>query len=112
MLQHDVFPLADILRLAQQYGQGEMRRPVEIEFAANLNDDRTGTFYLLQIRPIVRLQEDAGGGPLHHPDEDVIIRSNNSLGHGIMDEMQDLVYVKTDAIRHPTTQSSPTTSRS
>ena len=30
------------------------------------------------------------------PDEDVIIRSNNSLGHGIMDEMQDLVYVKTD----------------
>ena len=96
VLQHDVFPLADILRLAQQYGQGEMRRPVEIEFAANLNDDRTGTFYLLQIRPIVdckkMLEEDLS----IIPDEDVIIRSNNSLGHGIMDEMQDLVYVKTD----------------
>lgn len=96
VLQHDVFPLADILRLAQQYGQGEMRRPVEIEFAANLNDDRTGTFYLLQIRPIVdckkMLEEDLST----IPDEDVIIRSNNSLGHGIMDEMQDLVYVKTD----------------
>ena len=96
VLQHDVFPLADILRLAQQYGQGEMRRPVEIEFAANLNDDRTGTFYLLQIRPIVdckkMLEEDLST----IPDEDVIISSNNSLGHGIMDEMQDLVYVKTD----------------
>ena len=96
VLQHDVFPLADILRLAQQYGQGEMRRPVEIEFAANLNNDRTGTFYLLQIRPIVdckkMLEEDLST----IPDEDVIIRSNNSLGHGIMDEMQDLVYVKTD----------------
>ena len=96
VLQHDVFPLADILRLAQQYGQGEMRRPVEIEFAANLNNDRTGTFYLLQIRPIVDcktlLEEDLST----IPDEDVIIRSNNSLGHGIMDEMQDLVYVKTD----------------
>ena len=96
VLQHDVFPLADILRLTQQYGQGEMRRPVEIEFAANLNDDRTGTFYLLQIRPIVdckkMLEEDLST----IPDEDVIIRSNNSLGHGIMDEMQDLVYVKTD----------------
>lgn len=96
VLQHDVFPLADILRLAQQYGQGEMRRPVEIEFAANLNDDRTGTFYLLQIRPIVdckkMLEEDLST----IPDKDVIIRSNNSLGHGIMDEMQDLVYVKTD----------------
>ena len=96
VLQHDVFPLADILRLAQQYGQGEMRRPVEIEFAANLNDDRTGTFYLLQIRPIVDCKKMLEEELSTIPDEDVIIRSNNSLGHGIMDEMQDLVYVKTD----------------
>ena len=54
ILQHDVFPLARILQLVQKYGQGEMRRPVEIEFAVNL-DARTksGVFYLLQIRPMV-----------------------------------------------------------
>ena len=48
ILQHDVFPLARILQLAQQYGQAEMRRPVEIEFAVNF-DARTksGVFYLL-----------------------------------------------------------------
>ena len=32
ILQHDVFPLARLLQLAQKYGQGEMRRPVEIYF--------------------------------------------------------------------------------
>ena len=96
VLQHDVFPLADILRLAQQYGQGEMRRPEEIEFAANLNNDRSGTFYLLQIRPIVDCKKMLEEGLSTIPDEDVIIRSNTSLGHCIMDETLDLGYVKTD----------------
>ena len=36
-----------------KYGQEGMRRPVEIEFACNINADRTGEFYLLQMRPIV-----------------------------------------------------------
>ena len=40
ILQHDVFPLARILQLVQKYGQGEMRRPVEIEFAVNLMQQR------------------------------------------------------------------------
>jgi hypothetical protein len=54
ILQHDVFPLPRILQLALKYGQQEMRRPVEIEFAATMNreKDKTGTFYLLQIRPM------------------------------------------------------------
>ena len=30
------------------------------------------------------------------PDEQLLLRSNNSLGHGIMNELQDVVYVKTD----------------
>ena len=53
ILQHDVFPLARILQLVLEHGQNEMRRPVEIEFAATLNmeNGKTGTFYLLQIRP-------------------------------------------------------------
>ena len=96
VLQHDVFPLADILRLSQHYGQSEMRRPVEIEFAVNLNADRTGTFYLLQIRPIVDCKEMLNEDLAAIPDEETLIRSNNALGHGIMDEMHDLVYVKTE----------------
>ena len=36
-----------------------MRRPVEIEFAATMSreHDKSGTFYLLQIRPIVDSKE-------------------------------------------------------
>ena len=98
ILQHDVFPLARILRWVLRYGQQEMRRPVEIEFAVTLNHDRdkTGTFYLLQVRPIVDSKDMLDEDLTTISDEDVLLRSNNSLGHGIMNEIHDIVYVKTD----------------
>lgn len=98
ILQHDVFPLAEILQLVLQYGQKEMRRPVEIEFAATLNKekDKAGTFYLLQIRPIVDCKEILDEDLTLVEDEATVLRSNNALGHGIMNDIQDIVYVKTD----------------
>ena len=96
ILQHDAFPLAKILQLAQTYGQSEMRRPVEIEFAVKLNPDKTGTFYLLQIRPIVDSKEMLDEDLSLVKDEDTILRSYNSLGHGIANDVHDIIYVKTD----------------
>jgi len=98
ILQHDVFPLARILQLVLKYSEQEMRRPVEIEFAATLSrdHDKTGTFYLLQIRPIVDSKEMLDEDLTLIPDDAVILRSDNSLGHGIMDQIYDVVYVKTE----------------
>ena len=96
VLQHDVFPLAELLQLAQKYGQEEMRRPIEIEFAVKLNPDKTGVFYLLQIRPIVDSKEMLDEDLSQIKDEDTLLRSHNSLGHGIVTDLQDVVYVKTD----------------
>ena len=83
-----------------------MRRPVEIEFAANMSreNDKTGTFYLLQIRPIVDSKEMLDEDLSLIPDERLFLRSNNSLGHGIQDDIRDVVYVKTQnysASRNP-----------
>lgn len=75
-----------------------MRRPVEIEFAATMSreKDKTGTFYLLQIRPIVDTKEMLDEDLTAIPDNQVLLRSYNSLGHGIMNEIHDIIYVKTD----------------
>jgi len=97
ILQHDVFPLARILRLVLKYGEMEMRRPVEIEFAANMDhDSRSGAFYLLQIRPIVDCKEVIDEDLSAIPDEETLFRSENSLGNGIMNDVYDVVYVKTE----------------
>ena len=96
VLQQNVFPLPELLQMSMKYGAESMRRPVEIEFACNLNEDRTGQFYLLQIRPIVdskqMLEEDVAA----IPDEDCLVRSHNSLGHGVSEDVTDVVYVKAD----------------
>ena len=94
VLQHGIFPLPEILQLSQKYGAEEMRRPVEIEFACNLGD--TGEFYLLQIRPIVDSKQVLDEDLSAIPDEQCLLRSHNSLGHGISEDVTDVVYVKTD----------------
>lgn len=95
VLQYGVFPLPEILRLSMNYGQSEMRRPVEIEFAVRLNQDRTGEFYLLQIRPMVDMKMALEEDITLIPDEEALIRSHNAIGHGILTDVQDIVYVKT-----------------
>ena len=99
VLQHGIFPLPEILQMAQKYGSEEMRRPVEIEFACNLNSTTKGTtgdFYLLQIRPIVDSKQVLDEDLAAIPDEQCLLRSHNSLGHGISEDVVDVVYVKTD----------------
>lgn len=97
VLQQGVFPLPELLTMALKYGQEDMRRAVEIEFAVKLdNKTRNGEFYLLQIRPMVdnkmMLDEDLK----LIPDEKALIRSHNAIGHGITSDVFDVVYVKTD----------------
>ncbi len=105
VLQHGIFPLPEILQMAQKYGSEEMRRPVEIEFACNLGDRRQetggrsqmgGDFYLLQIRPIVDSKQVLDEDLAAIADEQCLLRSHSSLGHGITEDVVDVVYVKTD----------------
>ena len=96
VLQHGVFPLPKLLQLSMKYGAESMRRPVEIEFACNINQDRTGALYLLQIRPIVDSKQMLDEDVAAVPDADCILRSHNSLGHGVTEDVTDIVYVKTD----------------
>ena len=101
VLNHGVFPLANIVDFMLSTGQYEMGRPVEIEFAGNINPDamrsrRKGTVYWLQIRPIVDKKEMLDDSLLDVPDEDLILRSDTALGHGVMDGVRHIVYVKPD----------------
>ena len=96
VLQHEVVPLPEILQMSMKFGSDAMRRPVEIEFACNINSDKTCEFYLLQIRPIVDAKEMLDEDVLAIPDADCLLRSHNSLGHGISEDVVDVVYVKYD----------------
>lgn len=94
VLQQGVFPLPELMRMAMTFGSAAMRRPVEIEFACNINADRTGDFNLLQIRPIVDSKQMIDEDVTAIPDEQCLLRCHNSLGHGVIEDVQDVIYVK------------------
>jgi len=99
ILQHDVFPLADTLDRILHVGQDEMGRPIEIEFAVTIDpqDNKKGIFYLLQVRPIVDNKESMDEDLTLVNKEDAILTSQSVLGHGIISNVQDVIYVKSGA---------------
>ena len=111
VLKHNVFPLAELTDFMLATGQYEMGRPVEIEFAGNINpramsQPDKGTLYWLQIRPIVDKKEMLDDSILDIPDSELILRSETALGHGIMDGVKYIVYVRPDTfdrMRNPET---------
>ncbi|RHH76146.1 PEP/pyruvate-binding domain-containing protein [Parabacteroides merdae] len=107
VLQHEVFPLADTLDQILHVGQDEMGRPIEIEFAVNIDPQNLGfaTFYLLQVRPIVDNKEVMEEDLTLVEQEDTILTSTNVLGHGIVTDVQDIIYVKTGAFCSSNNQS-------
>ena len=96
VLQHGVMPLPEILQMVMRQGAESMRRPIEIELAGNIESDGSGEIYLLQIRPIVDSKQQLDVDISILPDSQCLMRTNSSLGHGIIDDVCDVVYVKTE----------------
>ncbi|MBQ4367406.1 MAG: phosphoenolpyruvate synthase [Muribaculaceae bacterium] len=100
VLNHDVFPLAKITQFMLEQGQRQMGRPVEIELAGVIASQREmqrghrGELYWLQIRPMIDRREMLDDTVIHAPVEQVLLRSNNAIGHGTMDGVTGVVMVK------------------
>ena len=102
VLKQNVFPLAEASQLMLATGQYEMGRPVEIEFAGIIDPDAAksesgkGMIYWLQMRPIVDRKEMLDDSVLDVPDERLIVKSDSALGHGLMDNVRTVVYVRSE----------------
>ena len=97
ILKYDVFPLSSIMNDLLEAGKKSMGSPVEIEFAVNFDPEgkKPPVFAIIQIRPLVVSQENL---QIELDEEnirkkDIFLKSNKSLGHGIMKEIRDIVYV-------------------
>ncbi|MEI6455704.1 MAG: PEP/pyruvate-binding domain-containing protein [bacterium] len=98
LLNHETFPLAEILQQVLEIGQREMSKPVEIEFAVNLDlpGGEPKIFSLLQIRPIAGRDQTINLDPESVSHENSLLISNSALGNGVIKGIRDFVYVKPD----------------
>jgi CheY-like chemotaxis protein len=98
ILRNKIFPLPQILELLMDMGSWGMGAPIEMEFAATLSgkEQQPKDFALLQLRPL-GLSKDSNPLDLGEVTEDrLICRSTQVLGHGITEDIHDIVVVDVD----------------
>ncbi len=96
VLKHGVYPLASAIDFMLSEGQRAMQRPVEIEFAGMIEKtpEGKGRLYWLQIRPIVDRRETVDEAVMATPDDRLLLKSSMALGHGNVEEVSTVVYVR------------------
>ena len=95
ILRDKIFPLPNIIELLMDMGSWGMGAPVEMEFAVTMSipPRERKEFALLQLRPL-GLSKDADPLEIEDVSRDrLICRSNQVLGHGITNDIHDIVFV-------------------
>ncbi len=97
ILKYNTFPLAEIVSDILRMGTEEMRCPVEVEFAVNMDVPvgQQQIFNLLQIRPIIDNQDNRPIDWSSETPDHALIYGEQALGIGRMNDISDIVYVKT-----------------
>jgi len=92
ILKYQSIPLPEILSHLTDLGRKAMGGPVEIEFAIHWKEKPE--FYFLQIRPMVAGREKADVKITEAEKKYAICYAKNALGHGIRQDIRDIVFVK------------------
>jgi hypothetical protein len=94
--QYDVIPLAKVLKLLLRISEITLGYPVEIEFAVNIGqtESERAELVILQIRSMVPPGKTSDIVIGDFDAKTDICYSENALGNGILDTIQDIIYVK------------------
>jgi CheY-like chemotaxis protein len=98
VLNHNIFPLAEIVHDILTIGQRQMNNPIEIEFAVNLDTppNQPKIFNALQIRPIVLSEQTKNIQIDEYNKDQTILYSESALGNGLFENLSDLIYIRPD----------------
>lgn len=94
-LKFNTFPLTAIIRELLAIAEQEIKTPVEIEFAANL-EHKPQIFNVLQIRPISADSLTAKVDWTQVDESGALLRSGSALGVGKIDDITDIIYLRRD----------------
>jgi len=96
VLRWNEFPLAEALQTLLELLRDAMGGEVEIEFAVDSQgwDDREPRLYVLQLRPMPPYDHSPLRVDLDHVDPvRLLVETHRALGHGVVEDIRDVVYV-------------------
>jgi len=95
ILEYQHVPLSDALMLLMKLFKQAMGSPVEMEYAIDLNNGENGwpTFYLLQLKPLIRREADVEIELGSLDSAKLLLLSNKGMGNGKISGIRDVVFV-------------------
>ncbi len=98
ILKYNQVPMADALLILMKLFQQAMGSPVEMEFAIDLNKGDNGwpTFYLLQLKPLIRREDDIVIDLDELDRNNLVLLSQKGMGNGRINGITDVLYVDID----------------
>ncbi len=96
ILKYNSIPLSDTLQLLLKLFREAMGTPVEMEYAIDLKPGDSGlpTFYLLQIKPLIRCEEEVNIEPLNDSQDNLLMYAERGMGNGSITHIRDVVFVE------------------
>ena len=98
ILKYKHIPLADTLTLLLKLFREAMGSPVEIEYAVDLEngENQLPTFFLLQIKPLIRHDDQLAVNVGDVDPEKTIMFAKKGMGNGIVSGIKDIIFVDPD----------------
>jgi hypothetical protein len=95
ILKYNHIPFADTLTLLLRLFREAMGSPVEIEYAVDLEKDenKLPTFYLLQIKPLIRRDEQLQVNIGAIDREKTLMYDKRGTGNGFIEGIHDVIFV-------------------
>jgi hypothetical protein len=95
LLKYNQAPMADSLLVLMKLFQQAMGSPVEMEFAIDLKKGDNGwpTFYLLQLKPLIRREDDIEIDLDELDRSNLVLLSQKGMGNGKIKGIHDVLYV-------------------
>ncbi|MCP3927686.1 MAG: pyruvate, phosphate dikinase [Bacteroidetes bacterium] len=98
VLKNEYIPLASTIKEILNLFENAFGTPVEIEFAVDLNLDDEGeaSFYILQVKPLIRPKEDFTLDMDEVEEQDMILFAEKAMGNGAIDYLSDVIFTKNE----------------
>jgi hypothetical protein len=98
ILKYKYIPFAETLTLLLKLFREAMGSPVEIEYAVDLEpgENNLPTFYLLQIKPLIRREEQITVTLGKIDPAKTIMHAKRGMGNGVVTGVRDVIYINPD----------------
>ncbi len=106
IIKYNYVPLSKVQEVFLEVLPDAFGTPVEIEFSLDLTKDKDGkaSFYLLQVKPMLKANNDTSFDREDFDKERVLLFTEKGMGNGTVDYICDVIYIDNERFQNSQTE--------